>query len=128
MAVTRAAPATRPPSSTSAAAGGGERAAFVTTASIVAIVLLAGLAAVFRTDDTDLWFHLAAGRAIIAHGLPSVERWVVSAAGEKPWLPGWAFHPPLWLVYHAAGFVGLALWRALFSAAAVALALGVARV
>ncbi|MEO5618161.1 MAG: hypothetical protein ABIS67_10350, partial [Candidatus Eisenbacteria bacterium] len=97
------------------------------TVAAVALVALAGLAAVYRTDDTDFWFHLAAGRSIAAHGLPDAERWTLSAADERPWLPGWSFLLALWEVFRFGGFAGIALWRALLSAAAVALALTVAR-
>ena len=41
----------------------------------VLLVLAAALLAVYRTRERDFWFHLAAGRSIVEHGLPTTERW-----------------------------------------------------
>ena len=93
----------------------------------VLLVIAAAALAVYRTRERDLWFHLAAGRSIVEHGLPATERWCLAAFGQWPWLGEWLFHAALFLVRGLGGDAGIALWRAAWSALAMALALALAR-
>ena len=83
--------------------------------------------AVFRSADPDFWLHLAAGRSILAHGLPRQETWCLAAWGEAPWLTEWLFHVALYGARALAGDWAVAAWRALWAALAVAIALRLAR-
>ena len=87
----------------------------------VALVGLAALAAFYRSDDNDYWFHLAAGRSISQHGLPTQETWCLAAKGQPPWLSEWLFHVALYQVHRLGGDWGVALWRVGWTAAAMAL-------
>ncbi|TMQ69613.1 MAG: hypothetical protein E6K80_11100 [Candidatus Eisenbacteria bacterium] len=89
----------------------------------VALVALAALAAFYRSDDNDYWFHLAAGRSILQHGLPTHETWCLAARGEAPWLSEWLFHVALYQVHRVAGDWGVTLWRMGWTALAMALAI-----
>jgi hypothetical protein len=93
----------------------------------VLLVLVAALLAVYRTRERDFWFHLAAGRSIVEHGLPATERWCLAAFGQWPWLGEWLYHVALYTVRAAGGDLGVALWRAAWSGLAMALALAIAR-
>ena len=90
-----------------------------------ALIALAALASVYRSDDNDYWFHLAAGRSIVEHGLPAHESWCLAARGQAPWLSEWLFHVALYEVHRWGGDLGVALWRAGWTAAAMALAVRV---
>ena len=94
----------------------------------VLLVLAAALLAVYRTRERDFWFHLAAGRSIVEHGLPTTERWCLAAFGQWPWLGEWLYHVALYTVRGLGGDTGVALWRAAWSGLAMALALALARV
>jgi tetratricopeptide (TPR) repeat protein len=87
----------------------------------VGLVALAGLAALYRGEDTQYWFHLAAGRSISESGLPARETWCLAAWHASPWLSQWLFEVALYQLHHLAGDWGVALWRAGWSAAAMAL-------
>jgi len=86
-----------------------------------AAVALAFALALFRSGQWDYWFHLAAGRWIVAHGLPAVEPWCLAARGQWPWLGEWLFHVALYGVHAATGEPGVTLWRGLWAAGATAL-------
>ncbi len=88
----------------------------------IVVVALAGLASCYRTDDHDVWFHLAAGRSIAEHGLPSTETWCLAARGGPPWLSEWLFERALFGVHQAGGHAAVTAWRALWSMGAMALA------
>ena len=75
-----------------------------------ALIALAALASVYRGDDNDYWFHLAAGRSIVEHGLPAHESWCLAARGQAPWLSEWLFHVALYEVHRWGGDLGVALW------------------
>ncbi len=94
----------------------------------VLLVLAAALLAFYRTRERDFWFHLAAGRSIVEHGLPATERWCLAAFGQWPWLGEWLYHVTLYTVRGFGGDAGVALWRAAWSGLAMALALALARV
>ena len=91
------------------------------------LILAAALLAIYRTRERDFWFHLAAGRSIVEHGIPATERWCLAAYGQWPWLGEWLYHVALYAVRGFGGDVGVALWRAAWSGLAVALALALAR-
>ena len=63
--------------------------------------------------------------AVVHAPRPGLHRGEVAHA--EPWLPGWAFHLALWEVFRWGGFAGLAVWRAAFAAAAVGVAVMIAR-
>src|SRR5207237_2437023 len=86
-------------------------------------VLLAGAAALYRSDDTDFWFHLAAGRSIALHGLPARETWCLAAWGQPPWLSEWLFQVVLHALHAAGGDLAIALWRVFWTMAVVTLAI-----
>jgi hypothetical protein len=92
-----------------------------------ALVLAAGLLSLYRSSERDIWFHLAAGRSILEHGLPSREVWCLAAYGEWPWLGEWLFHVAVFTVRDLAGDLGVGLWRAGWTAAAMSFALALAR-
>lgn len=94
----------------------------------ILLVLAAALLAVYRTRERDFWFHLAAGRSIVEHGLPATERWCLAAFGQWPWLGEWLYHVALYTVRGWGDDAGVALWRAAWSGLAMALALALARV
>ena len=112
------------PASSAGAATGRPGARLAVEASLV---LLAMLLAIYRTRERDFWFHLAAGRSIVEHGIPSTERWCLAAFGQWPWLGEWLYHVSLYAVRSCAGDAGVALWRALWSALAMAFALALGR-
>ena len=88
-----------------------------------ALVALAALAAFHRSTDPDYWFRLAAGRSISQHGIPTQENWTQAGRGLSPWLTEWLFDVGLYQIHHLAGDWGIALWRAGWAAAAMALAI-----
>ena len=93
----------------------------------ILLVLAAALLAIYRTRERDFWFHLAAGRSIVQHGLPATERWCLAAFGQWPWLGEWLYHVALYTVRGFGGDAGVALWRAAWSGLVMALALALAR-
>jgi tetratricopeptide (TPR) repeat protein len=94
---------------------------------IPALALGAAGLAWFRSADPDFWFHLAAGRSILAHGLPAREAWCLAARGGPPWVPEWLFEVSLHLARAVGGDLAIAAWRALCAGGAVLLALGLVR-
>ena len=75
-------------------------------------------------SDGDIYWHLAAGRAMAArHALLRTDPFTLSAAG-RPWVDvHWLFQLGAWAVYLVAGFPGLAITKAaLVAATAVILA------
>lgn len=94
--------------------------------AIAGLSLIAGLLALYRADERDFWFHLAAGRSILAHGLPRAESWCLAARGQWPWLGEWLFHVALYSARAIGGDVAVGLWRAAWAAGAMAMALRLA--
>lgn len=63
--------------------------------------------------ETDIWWHLAAGRRLWAHGWETVDPFSFSFAGQ-PWIRiDWLFQAAAWAVYSVAGLAGLLYARAL---------------
>lgn len=123
----RAAGGELPPADPIHAAGSSRSRAALRIGVEIGLVVAAALLALYRTRERDFWFHLAAGRSIVQHGLPSSERWCLAAYGQWPWLGEWLYHVSLYGVRAAAGDVGIGVWRAAWAGLAVALALAVAR-
>ena len=66
--------------------------------------------------DPDIWWHIVAGKWMIAHGeLPKVDYWNMYGAG-KPWLPySWSMEVLLSAVDTYFGVYGLLLFKALLA-------------
>jgi hypothetical protein len=68
--------------------------------------------------DTDLWWHLANGRYILAHGVPTADVYSFTAAGQ-PWVVHeWVTEVGMYVLYQLGGL------RALVLGAAALVALG----
>jgi hypothetical protein len=91
------------------------------------LVLAACVSALYRSGQWDYWFHLAAGRSIVHHGLPASDPWALAARGLPPWLGEWLFHVALYGVHALGGDVAVGLWRALWAGAAMVLCLALVR-
>src|ERR1035437_556004 len=69
-----------------------------------------------RNLDTDIWWHLANGRYILDHGLPSTDVYSFTAVGHVWVVHEWLADVGMFLLYRAVGITGLIL----LAAAAVA--------
>jgi len=66
----------------------------------------------FIMSDTDMWQHLAVGRAIWqTHSIPMTNVWTWPTYGEKIVLPSWLFRAILWPFWSIGGMLGLQVWR-----------------
>ena len=66
----------------------------------------------FVMSDTDMWQHLAVGRAIwTTHSIPMTNVWTWPTYGEPQVLPSWLFRALLWPFYAIGGMFGLQVWR-----------------
>lgn len=91
----------------------------------VALVAFACVAAsvTFRINDSDLWQHLAVGRAIWELGGPPPEhQWTWPRWGSPEPLPSWLFRALVWPFWDHLGLAGLFAWRWLTALAAFGLA------
>lgn len=68
--------------------------------------------------DTDLWWHLANGRYILGHGVPSVDIYSHTAAGHVWVVHEWLSDVLFYLLYQLAGLTGLILASAVVIVAA----------
>jgi Flp pilus assembly protein TadD len=82
------------------------------------VLALLGAAAIvvasssFVLFDTDLWQHLAAGRAVWRLGnVPHANQWTWPQFGEPAFLSSWAFRWMLWPVWSWGGVAALFAWR-----------------
>lgn len=66
--------------------------------------------------DTDIWWHLANGRYILAHGVPSVDIYSFTASGHVWVVHEWLAEVVMYMVYAATGVTGLVLLAALIVA------------
>jgi hypothetical protein len=96
-------------------------------ATLVAGALCVLLSASYQLYDTDLWQHLAMGRAIWAHGLPRTNLWTWPQYGQPYFLSSWGFRALLWPLWSAGGVGGLFAWRWLSTLGVFALLLATAR-
>ena len=66
----------------------------------------------FALYDTDMWQHLAVGRAIWAlKAIPTRQLWTWPNYGTPDVNAEWGFSAVIWLVWHAFGVPGLFAWR-----------------
>ncbi len=96
-----------------------ERPALVTAA----FLLMVALAAASELSSFDLWWHLAAGRWILAGGgIPRQDPFSHTAAGAQ-WIDHeWLFQCVVYGLHRAGDSAALVLWRALMIALAAGLA------
>src|SRR5215216_569592 len=90
-------------------------------AELVGLTFLLGC---FLDRDTDIWWHLRAGREILAGaGIPRTDSYIFAAAGAE-WIDlHWGFQVLVaWLFAHY-GFAALTLTAAATAALAIAIAL-----
>lgn len=81
---------------------------------LAVLVLFASVAigATFVMSDTDMWQHLAVGRAIwTTHSIPMTNVWTWPTYGTPQVLPSWLFRALLWPFYAIGGLFGLQVWR-----------------
>jgi tetratricopeptide (TPR) repeat protein len=82
----------------------------------------------FRLYDTDMWQHLAVGRAIwTLHAFPTRQLWTWPTYGAPDVNASWGFRLLLWPVFHAFGIPGLFAWRWVTSLVAFAFLWAAAR-
>ena len=67
--------------------------------------------------DTDLWWHLANGRYILAHGIPSTDVYSYTAMGHVWVVHEWLSDVLFFMLYQLTGLVGLILGSGLVIAA-----------
>lgn len=82
------------------------------------------LAVLGRQGDSDMFWHIATGRYILAHhSIPSTDVfswWGI--ANHRPWTPHeWLYDIGAWLAYQAGGFIGLTVATVLLTGIATAL-------
>lgn len=76
----------------------------------------------FPLWETDVWQHLAVGKAIWSLGrVPVTQLWSWPTYGAPDVNPSWGFSALLWPVWQAGGLAGLFIWRWVASLAAFAL-------
>lgn len=93
-------------------------------APTILLVVFAALALSFPLADTDIWWHLAAGRAMIeASSWLRADPFCLSSIG-MPWIDlHWGFQLLAWASHRIAGDVGLLVLRIALVATTVAVAL-----
>ena len=100
--------------------------ALIAAALVAAACLVASASYVLY--DTDLWQHLAIGRAIwTLHGIPRTCLWSWPQYGEPQVVSSWLFRVILWPVWSAGGVMGLYLVRWITTLAVFALLWATAR-
>src|ERR1043166_4935461 len=66
----------------------------------------------FRLNDSDVWEHLAVGKAIWAlRSIPGTQLWSWPTYGAREALPSWLFCALLWPFWATTGITGLFVWR-----------------
>lgn len=86
------------------------------------------VSASYRLYDTDLWQHLAIGKAIWAtHGIPRSNLWTWPHYGEPYYLSSWGFRALSWPLWSWGGLAGLYAWRWLTTLAVFGILLATAR-
>ncbi len=89
------------------------------------LVVLAVVLGCFLNRDTDIWWHLRAGREMLAGGgIPRADRFLFSSPGAE-WIDlHWIFQIGAAAVHRLGGSAGLTVAAAIAAGAAMALALG----
>ncbi len=96
-------------------------------AALVAVACIV-VSVSFRIYDTDIWQHLAVGRAIwTLHHVPTTQLWTWPTYGAPDVNASWGFRALIWPVWHAWGVPGLFAWRWLATLAAFAILWATAR-
>ena len=92
------------------------------------LLMLAVFFAAARTPaDTDVWWHLATARQIMAEGFVRVDPFSATKAGE-PWINhSWGSQLLLYGLWRLAGHAGLVVWTAGLATAGMALVYGLGR-
>src|SRR5688572_25693729 len=92
----------------------------------IALCLLVFAAALTPASDTDLWWHLAAGREMLARGgFLTVDPFTLSAAG-RPWIDlHWLFQLAVYGLHQIGGLVALVIAKAAIVAGGALILLGV---
>ncbi len=92
----------------------------------VALGVLVFLATLTPASDTDLWWHLAAGREMLARGsFLTSDPFTLSAAG-RPWIDlHWLFQLSVYGIYQWFGLTGLVVAKALLVTAGALVLLAV---
>lgn len=81
-------------------------------ATLLVVILCVVAALTFRIFDTDVWQHLAVGRALWEQrSIPSQQIWIWPTWGEPYVLPSWLFRAALWPFWEGGGLGGLYAWR-----------------
>ena len=100
--------------------------AFLAAAVIAAGCIL--LSVTFRITDTDMWQHLAVGRAIwTLHTVPTRQIWTWPTYGDVAVTPSWGFRVLIWPLWAAGGVSGAFAWRWISTLAAFTLLWAAAR-
>ena len=86
------------------------------------VVLLTGAFALRRLDNTDTWFHLAAGRWIVAHGAIPAHDTLSWTVRDHPWINvQWLFDVLIYILYKVGGPSFPVIVSAVLYTAAIAL-------
>jgi len=84
--------------------------AFLMAALVAAACVI--LSVSFRLYDTDMWMHLAVGRAIWSlHQVPTHQLWTWPTYGAPDVNASWGFRVLIWPLWHGFGVWGLFAWR-----------------
>jgi tetratricopeptide (TPR) repeat protein len=88
------------------------------------LVAVTGLLGCFLDRDMDIWWHLRAGREILArHAIPRTDTYIFAAPGA-PWIDlHWGFQVLAAWIFDHGGFAALTLAAAVAGAVAIALLL-----
>jgi tetratricopeptide (TPR) repeat protein len=91
---------------------------------VVEFLALTFLLGCFLDRDTDIWFHLRAGREMLAgHGIPRVDSYIFAVTGAE-WIDlHWAFQIAAAWLYARGGFAALTIAAATLAATAAGIAL-----
>lgn len=97
--------------------GPGARVSWARGATFTALAIGAFLVALGPISDGDIYWHLSAGREMVArHALLRTDPFTLSAAG-RPWIDvHWLFQLAAWAAYRLTGFRGLAIGKAVLVA------------
>jgi hypothetical protein len=96
--------------------------------ALAALALAIVISASYVLYDTDLWQHLAMGRAIWqVPGALHVNLWTWPDYGGSYFVSSWGFRALLWPLWSAGGVAALFAWRWLTTLAVFALLLATAR-
>lgn len=91
----------------------------------IAILFIVALAAVFAwrpVTDSDVWYHLAAGRQILADPLGCWrDNWTFTAEGQRWIAQSWLYELVLYAAHVAGGTIGLVVLKCVLVAGALAM-------